>query len=240
MARLLDEAGVDLILVGDSVGTVIYGDPDTLSVTLDDMIRHTRAVSRAAQQALVVADLPFMTYQVSIEEAVRNSGRLIQEGKAQAVKLEGGIEHRETVSRITRAGIPVMGHIGLTPQSINVLGNYRMHGKSESEQRYLIESARALQEAGAFALVLECITPTLAQEITQSIDIPTIGIGSGPHCDGQVLVSHDLLGMTAGRVPRFVQPTAHLAPHLLEGVAKFIQRTQAPSVGEPTSPHPFP
>jgi 3-methyl-2-oxobutanoate hydroxymethyltransferase len=225
-ATVLDEAGVDLILVGDSVGTVIYGDPNTLSVTLEDMIRHTKAVSRGAKRALVVADMPFMSYQVSIEDAIRNAGKLVQEAKAQAIKLEGGIEYAPTIRAITRAGIPVIAHIGLTPQTIHAMGTYRMHGKTPEEREYLLRSAHAVTDAGAFAVVLECVAPDLAEEITGSISIPTIGIGASPHCDGQVLVVHDLVGLTSGKVPKFVSPLANLRKPFQEAVSAYIQRTR--------------
>lgn len=226
-AMVLDEAGVDLLLVGDSVATVIYGEPNTLSVTMEDMIRHSLAVSRGAKRALVIADMPFMSYQVSLEQALSNAGRLLKEGRAQGVKLEGGAEMAATVRAITRAGIPVIGHIGLTPQSINAMGNYRMHGKTEAERVYLLESAQALAEAGAFAVVLECVEEKLAQEITQLISIPTIGIGAGSSCDGQVLVTHDLVGLTAGKVPKFVNPLAQLREPLQMAIHSYIHRTRS-------------
>jgi 3-methyl-2-oxobutanoate hydroxymethyltransferase len=229
-AVLLDEAGIDLILVGDSVGTVMYGEPNTLSVTLEDIIRHTVAVTRGAKRALIVADLPFMSYQISIEQALTSAGRLLKEGRAQAVKLEGGVEVAPTVQALTRAGIPVVGHIGLTPQSINTMGTYRMHGKTGEERAYLLESAKALSEAGAFAIVLECVEETLAQTITETVSAPTIGIGAGPNCDGQVLVTPDLVGLTVGRVPRFVQPLASLKEPFKEAISGFIQRTQDPEL----------
>jgi 3-methyl-2-oxobutanoate hydroxymethyltransferase len=232
-ACFLDEVGIDMLLVGDSVGTVIYGDPNTLSVTLDDMIRHTRAVSKAAKRALVIADMPFMSYQVNVESAVINAGRLIKEASAQAIKLEGGLEVSGTVRAITRAGIPVVGHIGLTPQSINAMGTYRMHGKSVEERAYLLESAVSLEEAGAFSIVLECVEPGLAQEISQKLSIPTIGIGSGADCDGQVLVTHDLVGLTVGRVPRFVHPLASLKEPLKMAVTEYIHRTLNRELGTP-------
>lgn len=225
-AVLLDEAGIDVLLVGDSVATVIYGEENTLSVTMEDLLRHTRAVSRGAKRALVVGDMPFMSYQVSVESALQNAGRFLKEAGAQAVKLEGGNEVANTVQAITRAGIPVVGHIGLTPQSICAMGNYRMHGKTQEERKMLIESAQALANAGAFAIVLECVESSLAEEITQAIPVPTIGIGAGEQCDGQVLVTHDLVGLTAGRVPRFVHPLASLREPFLEAARGFILRTQ--------------
>ena len=225
-ALFLDEAGIDMLLVGDSLATVIYGEPNTLAVTMDDMIRHTRAVAKAARRALVVGDMPFLSYQVSIEQAINNAGRFLKEAGAQAIKLEGGSEYAPTVSAITRAGIPVMGHIGLTPQSIHAMGHYRMHGKSERERHYLLESALQLQQAGAFAIVLECIEPALAQEITEKVSIPTIGIGSGSCCDGEVLVIHDLVGLTPGRVPKFAVPEADLKSEIKRAALRFKERTQ--------------
>jgi 3-methyl-2-oxobutanoate hydroxymethyltransferase len=226
-ARILDDAGVDVLLVGDSVGTVIYGEPNTLSVTMEDMIRHTRAVARGAKRALVVGDLPFMSYQVSVEQAVTNAGRMLKEAQAQAVKLEGGTEVEPVIRAITRAGIPVVGHIGLTPQSIHAMGSYRMHGKSDDERRYLMDSARAVAAAGAFAVVLECIEEKLAAEITREISIPTIGIGAGAACDGQVLVTHDLVGLTSGHVPRFVTPTAQLRDPFVAAARAYVERTRS-------------
>lgn len=231
-AVLLDEAGIDLVLVGDSVATVMYGEENTLSVTMADMLRHTKAVARGTQRALVVGDMPFMSYQVSLEQALTNAGSFLKEGRAQAIKLEGGTEVAQTIRAITRAGIPVVGHIGLTPQTINATGTYRMHGKTHEERAYLIESAQAIAEAGAFALVLECVEHALAAELTASLSIPTIGIGSGPDCDGQVLVTQDLVGLTAGKVPRFVNPLASLREPFKAAVTAYIQRTQSPRVHE--------
>ena len=224
----LDASGVDLLLVGDSVATVVYGEPNTLSISMEDMLRHTLAVSRGARRALVVGDMPFMSYQVSIEQALTNAGRFLKEGRAQAVKLEGGLEMASTVKALTRIGIPVIGHIGLTPQSIHMMGSYRMHGKSSTERAFLKEAALALSEAGAFALVLECVEESLAREISQSLLIPTIGIGSGNGCDGQVLVTQDLVGLTVGHIPKFVRPLATLGQDLKAAVTKFIQRTHVP------------
>lgn len=225
-AVLLDEAGIDLLLVGDSVATVLYGEENTLSVTMADMLRHTKAVSKGAKRALVVGDMPFMSYQVSIEQALIHAGSFLKEGHAQAVKLEGGAEMAETIKAITRAGIPVIGHIGLTPQSVHAMGTYRMHGKTNEERNYLIESARAIAEAGAFAIVLECVESSLTEELTASIPIPTLGIGSGTACDGQVLVTQDLVGLTVGRVPRFVNPLASLRDPFKTAVSDYIRRTK--------------
>lgn len=230
MATVLDEAGIDMLLVGDSVATVIYGEPNTLAVTMEDMIRHVKAVTRAAKRALVIADMPFMSYQVSREQAVTNAGRFLKEAGAQAVKLEGGVEITETIRAITRAGIPVVAHIGLTPQSINAMGNYRMHGKTDRERQYLIESAQAVAAAGAFCVVLECVEEQLSAKLTEMISIPTIGIGASSRCDGQVLVTHDLVGLTAGRVPKFVSPLACLSEPLMDAVKCYIGRTKATQI----------
>ncbi len=235
-AMVLDEAGIDMLLVGDSVATVMYGEPNTLSVTMEDMLRHTRSVTRAAKRALVIGDMPFMSYQVSREQAVTNAGRFLKEAGAQAVKLEGGTEMAETIRAITMAGIPVCAHIGLTPQSINAMGTYRMHGKSNEERQYLLDSAYAVAAAGAFAVVLECVEASLAAEITKAINIPTVGIGAGTACDAQVLVINDLVGLTAGRVPKFVSPLANLKEPLAEAVRGFIARTRQPEA-EPLAPH---
>lgn len=226
MARVLDRAGVDVLLVGDSVGMVLLGFDTTLPVTLDMMVHHTRAVSRGAQRALVVADMPFLTYQISPAEALRNAGRLIQEGGAHAVKIEGGQRYAETVERLVAAGIPVMGHLGLVPQSVHQLGGFRQQAKSEEDALRLMEDARALQQAGAFALVLECIPAKVASSVTQELSIPTIGIGAGPHCDGQVLVTHDALGLTGDAAPSFVKQFAHLGALMTDGVKDYIQEVK--------------
>lgn len=223
----LDKCGVDLLLVGDSVGTVLYGHANTLQVTIDDMVRHTQAVTRGAKRAVVVADMPFLSYQVSVEQSIVNAGRLIQEGHAQAVKIEGGIEVAPVIARIVQAGIPVMGHLGLTPQSINMIGQYRIFGKKEEERKSLLEAARALFHAGVFSIVLECVEHTLAEEITDSVEVPTIGIGSGFGCDGQVLVTQDLLGMTIGKVPKFVQPVADLGSELEKAILHYVKETKS-------------
>ena len=213
-ARIFDEAGVDAILVGDSVAMVVQGADSTLPVTLDEILYHTRIVARARKRALLIADLPFLSYQVSAEDALRNAGRLIKEGGAEAVKLEGGIAVAETVARLAQVDIPVMGHIGLTPQSVNRMGGHRVQGNREGNgpgcRQRLIDDARALEQAGAFAVVLEGIPAPLAREITSMLEVPTIGIGAGVDCDGQVLVMHDMLGLSAGFVPRFAKPYASL------------------------------
>lgn len=208
--RLIDEAGIDIALVGDSLGMVVLGYENTLQVTMDDMVRHTAAVARGAKTALVVADMPFLSYQVNDEEAVRNAGRLVQQAGAQAVKLEGSDHAAGTIRRIVDIGIPVMGHVGLTPQSVHQMGGFKMQGKdAENAERIRVE-ALALQEAGAFAVVLESIPSALAKEITQSLAIPTVGIGAGPDCDGFVLVTSDMLGIYDKFVPSFVKQYANL------------------------------
>lgn len=197
-ACLMEEAGVDAILVGDSMGMALMGRRDTLSVTMDEMVHHTRMVTRATQRTLVIGDLPFLSYQVNPEEALRNAGRLVAEGGAQAVKLEGGADkYGDAIATILRAGIPVMGHIGLTPQSVHQFGGYKVQGRDEASRERLLREARGLEEIGCFAVVLECMPPALADEITAAIRIPTIGIGAGAGCDGQVLVMHDMLGWGA-------------------------------------------
>lgn len=227
-AVLLDEAGIDLLLVGDSLGMVLYGEKNTLSVTVEDIIRHTQAVQRGTKRSMVISDMPFLSYQVSIEKAVENAGRLMKEGKTQAVKLEGGTEIRKTIQTLVQCGIPVMGHIGLLPQSIHSIGKFRMFGSSSTERNYLLESAQSLQDAGAFSIVLECIEPSLAEEITSKLEIPTFGIGSGPDCDGAVLVTYDLVGLTVGHIPRFVAPLEQLKVPFKQAIINFIQRTRTP------------
>lgn len=218
-ARLLDEAGADVLLVGDSVGMVVQGHDSTLPVTMDQMVYHSRAVTRGAKRAHVVGDLPFMSYQNSVEEAVRNAGRLVAEGGVGSVKLEGGSEFAEVISRITRASIPVMGHIGLTPQSVHKMGGYVVQGRDEETARKLLEDAVALEQAGCYALVMEGVPLELARTITARLEIPTIGIGAGKHCDGQVLVCYDLLGLNPHFKPKFVKHYATLANDV-NGAAK--------------------
>ncbi|MGC9951709.1 MAG: 3-methyl-2-oxobutanoate hydroxymethyltransferase [Bryobacteraceae bacterium] len=210
MARLLDRAGIDVLLVGDSLGMVMLGYETTLPVTLDAMVHHTRAVSRGTQRALVVADMPFLTYQLSVEEALRNAGRLIQEGGAAAVKIEGGGASVEVASRLVEAGIPVMGHLGLLPQHVHQLGGFRQQARLHADAEQLLADAQALEEAGAFAVVLESIPASVAEAVTADLHIPTIGIGAGPHCDGQVLVSFDILGLSQDATPPFVRRYADL------------------------------
>ncbi|MEK7408888.1 MAG: 3-methyl-2-oxobutanoate hydroxymethyltransferase [Acidobacteriota bacterium] len=227
MARLFERAGIDLLLVGDSLGMVIMGCETTLPVTLEAMLHHTRAVSRGAKRALVVADMPFLTYQVSVTEAVRNAGRLIQEGGASAVKLEGGRPVIEAVSRLVEVGIPVMGHLGLVPQSIHQLGGFRRQARRQQDAEQLLEDARALETAGAFAVVLEAIPDEVARNVTAELGIPTIGIGAGPHCDGQVLVSYDAFGLYEGPVPKFVKQYARLGELMVEAAKQYAADVRA-------------
>jgi 3-methyl-2-oxobutanoate hydroxymethyltransferase len=209
-ARLADRAGVDIVLVGDSLGMVVQGQPNTLPVTLDEMIYHCRLVARGAQRAQVVADMPFLSYQASIEDGVRAAGRLLKEASAEAVKLEGGEEVSELVARLVSIGIPVMGHVGMTPQSVHKFGGFKMQGRSDEQAQSILAGARALAHAGAYALVVENVPASLAAAITESVPIPTIGIGAGPSCDGQVLVMHDLLGLDPDWSPRFARRYAEL------------------------------
>lgn len=232
--RIVEQAGIETILVGDSLGVVVQGKANTLSVTMDDMLYHTKLVAGAAQRALVIGDMPFMSYQASQEDARRNAGRFLQAG-AQAVKLEGGAAVVDQVAAITNIGIPVMGHLGMTPQSVHVLGGYKVQGKGKDQATTLIEDAKALEEAGAFALVLEAIPAQLAETITHSVSIPTIGIGAGPHCDGQVLVLYDLLGLFDDFVPKFVKPYAHLKADALQALRRYkeeVERGKFPSDSE--------
>lgn len=226
-AKLIDEAGIDAILVGDSLGMVCLGYPDTLSVTMEDMIHHTKAVTRGAKEAFVVADMPFMSYQTSVYDAVVNAGRLIKEGHAHAVKLEGGVEVCEQIRAIVRASIPVCAHIGLTPQSINAFGGFSVQGKGEEAAKRLLEEAKAVEEAGAFAVVLECVPEALATFITQQIHIPTIGIGAGAGCDGQVLVYQDMLGLYSDFVPKFVKQFKKLDNEMKDGFRAYREEVRA-------------
>lgn len=227
-ARLLEEAGVDLILVGDSLGQVVLGYDSTLPVTLDEMIHHARAVKRGAPDTLVVLDMPFLTYQVSVEEALRNAGRAMKEAGVEAVKLEGGHPRTcEAIRALVAAGIPVMGHIGLTPQSVHALGGYRVQGRGEAEAERIRAEARALEEAGVFAMVLELLPAPLAREISAALTVPTIGIGAGPGCDGQVLVLYDALGMNPRFGPRFLKRFAQLHEAALTGVKAYADEVRA-------------
>jgi 3-methyl-2-oxobutanoate hydroxymethyltransferase len=225
MARLLDCAGVDVILVGDSLGMVIMGHQNTLEVTLDMMVHHTRAVCNGTRRALVAADMPFLTFQTGVDDAVRNAGRLIQEGGAAAVKLEGGRASSEVTARLVEVGIPVMGHIGLTPQSVHQLGGFRKITGPAAEK--LLDEARAVQQAGAFAIVLESIPTENAREITEALTIPTIGIGAGPHCDGQVLVSYDALGLFDEFTPSFVKRYAELGQETIRAAREYVDEVRS-------------
>jgi len=220
-ARTMDEAGIDMILVGDSLGNVMLGYENTLAVTVDDMIHHGRAVCRGAQQAFVVIDMPFMSYQPSVEEAVRNAGRIMKETNCHAVKLEGGAEYADRIKAITQAGIPVVAHIGLTPQSVNAMGGYKVQGKSLEQARKLLRDAEAVEAAGAFAITLECVPAELAAMITKQTKALTIGIGGGSDCDGQVLVYQDMLGYTDGFTPKFVKKYADVHSVMLEAFRQY-------------------
>jgi 3-methyl-2-oxobutanoate hydroxymethyltransferase len=223
IAKIFDEAGIDLILVGDSLGNVVQGLDTTIPVTLDQVIYHTKAVMNGIKRAMVVADMPFMTYQISPEDAFYNAGRLMKEAGAAAVKLEGGEIIAEKVRIMTESGIPVMGHLGLTPQSIHKFGSYRARGTNQEEAEKIKKDAKILEDAGAFAIVLEKIPANLAKEITDSLSIPTIGIGAGPHCDGQILVYTDMLGLTTDFTPRFVRHYARLREIITEGVSRYLE-----------------
>ncbi len=233
MARILDRAGVDILLVGDSLGNVILGHTTTLPVTMDDMVRHTAAVARGAARALVVADMPFLAAQAGREEAVRNAGRLLSEGGASAVKIEGGRSVAEVAGRLTEIGIPVMGHLGLTPQSVHKMGGYRRQATTEEAAADLLEQAAMLEAEGAFALVLESVPTEVARRVTEELAIPVIGIGAGPHCDGQVLVSYDVLGLTQDPLPSFVRPYARLGDAAREAAAAFCDDVRLGRFPEP-------
>lgn len=236
-AKLEDESGINGILVGDSLGNVVLGYEDTVSVTMEDMIHHGAAVARGAKNALVVVDMPFMSYEVTVEEAVRNAGRLMKEGRAGAVKLEGGVRVAEQIRAIVKSGIPVMGHIGLTPQSINVFGGFKVQGKSEEAARALLADAKAVEEAGAFAVVIEAVPAALAQMITDAVSIPTIGIGAGAGCDGQILVYQDMLGMFSDFTPKFVKRYANVGEVMREAFANYA--AEVASGAFPTEEHTY-
>ena len=221
MAKMVDAAGIDSVLIGDSLGMVFQGHESTLPVTVDEIIYHTKAVARGVKNALIVADMPFLSYHVSKEEAVRNAGRMIKEGGAEAVKIEGGALFTETIKAIVDAQIPVMGHIGLTPQSVNAFGGFKVQGRDEQSAKRLLEDAKLLEKAGVFAITLECIPDKLAQLITKSVSIPTIGIGAGKDCDGQVLVINDMLGMFSDFVPKFVKQYAKLNVEITAAVRSY-------------------
>lgn len=236
-ARLFDEAGIDVLLVGDSLGMVVQGQDSTLPVTVDEVIYHCRAVARGTRRAHIVGDMPFMSWQVSIEDALRNAGRFLSEGRAQAVKLEGGVEAAPTIERVVQAGIPVMAHVGLTPQSVHAMGGFRVQGKTEAAAARILRDARAVADAGAYALVLEGIPTDLAREITDTLDIPTIGIGAGPHCDGQVLVCYDLLGLTPDLKPKFVKRYAEFFDEGVAAARRYGEEVRAGTF--PSEEHGF-
>ena len=236
-AKLEEAAGINAILVGDSLGNVMLGLPDTLSVTMEDMITYGRSVARACHDTMVVIDMPFMSYQVSVEQAVMNAGRLMKEGRANAVKLEGGAAVCPQIKAITEAGIPVVAHLGLTPQSVNALGGNRIQGKSEEAAKKLIEDALAIEKAGAFALTLECIPAPLAQLITDKLSIPTIGIWAGAGCDGQILVYQDMLGLFSDYTPKFAKHFAELGKQMKEAFAAYVKEVQAGTF--PAEEHTF-
>lgn len=225
-ACLLDEAGIDILLVGDSLGNVVLGYENTLPVTMDESLHHTRAVARGAKRAMVVGDMPFLSYQTTVADAVLNAGRYLKEAGAHAVKLEGGRERAGVIRALVETGIPVMGHLGLTPQSVHQLGGFKVQGKTEEAAKRLIEDALILEEAGIFSLVLEAIPSSLAAEVTKQLRIPTLGIGAGPHCDGQVLVFHDMMGLTGKKVPKFVKQYAKLYEVMLEALKTFKTEVQ--------------
>lgn len=236
-ARLMDAAGIDMILVGDSVGSVVSGYDNTLPVTLEEMIYHTKAVVRGSEQALIVTDMPFMSYQIDIADARRNAGRLIKESGTHAVKLEGGEHMAETIRAIVDIDIPVMGHIGLTPQSIHRMGGFKVQGRQEEQARKIIADAKAVEQAGAFSMVLEGIPRDLAKEVTEAVEIPTIGIGAGADCDGQVLVIHDILGLCDKYSPKFVKRYADISETITQGINDYISEVKAGDF--PTLDHSF-
>lgn len=235
--QIVDQAGIDMILVGDSLGMVVQGGMSTLPVTMDEMLYHTRMVSRAAQSAMVIGDMPFLSYQTSVSDAVLNAGRFLKEAGAEAVKLEGGSQMAGAIRAIVDAGIPVMAHIGLTPQYVHMLGGFKVQGKDEAAREKLLADARAVQDAGAYSVVLEAIPSSLGKEITAMLRIPTIGIGAGPDCDGQVLVLHDLLGLFDRFTPKFVKRYANLREHALKAVKEFKQEVENSAF--PSSEHGF-
>ncbi len=237
MARLLDEAGVDILLVGDSVGNVLLGYENTIPVTMDEMIHHTKTVSRGCRNAMVVGDMPFMSYQTSLEDALLNAGRFLKEAGAQAVKIEGGLVVKDVIKALTQIGIPVMAHIGLTPQSFHQFGGFKVQGKGDEGATRVLDDALAVEEAGAFSIVLEAIPRQLAEKITRQLRIPTIGIGAGPNCDGQVLVTHDMLGLTTGRSLKFVKKFANLGTVLKEAVSQYVDEVRLGSF--PGDEHSF-
>lgn len=236
-AKLVDQAGVDIILVGDSVGNVVLGYPDTTHVSMEDMLHHIGAVSRANTNAMVLGDMPFLSYHTGVTDAVRNAGRLVRDGGASAVKLEGGADFTDEVHAIVRAGIPVCGHLGLTPQSVHKFGGYFIQGKTDDDAQRILADAHALEEAGVFAIVLECVPQALAARITKELKIPTIGIGAGNDCDGQVLVSHDMLGMYTGKVAKFVKQYSDLGNQYIDAVKNYVEEVKSGAF--PDAQHSF-
>jgi len=236
-AAIVDSAGVDIILVGDSLGMVVLGYETTLPVTMEEMLHHTKAVARATHRAMVVGDMPFMSYQGDPNEALKNAARFLKEAGAQAVKIEGGAEFADVVAKMSKTGIPVMGHLGLTPQSVHQLGGYKVQGRTSVAAEKILKDAQALEAAGAFALVLECIPAALAEEITAALAIPTIGIGGGAHCDGQVLVLHDMLGMFERFTPKFVKKYANIGEQMGKAVAQYVREVKEGKF--PSAEHSF-
>lgn len=236
-ARLLNEAGVDVVLVGDSVGMVKLGYESTIPVTMDEMLHHVKAAKRGNSRALLVADMPYLSYELDVKETLRNAGRLMKEGGAHAVKLEGGIETAPMIKELLKINIPVMGHLGLTPQAVNRLGGYKVQGRKPQEAEHMLTEAKILEGAGAFAVVLECVPPTLAREITRKLSIPTIGIGAGSHCDGQILVLDDMLGLSDGPELKFVKRYADLRRAALAAVAAYAREVRDGSF--PAAEHEF-
>ena len=237
MAKLADSCDIDAILVGDSLGMVCLGYKDTLRVTMEDMIHHSKAASRGTKDALLITDMPFMSYHVSVEEAVRNAGRLVQEGCAEAIKLEGGSDVIPHVKAIVKAQIPVMGHLGLTPQSVNIFGGFKVQGRQLEAAKKLIDDAKRLEDAGAFSITLECVPAELTKKITEAVSIPTIGIGAGSFCDGQVLVYHDVLGMFSEFRPKFVKVYADSGESIMTGIKKYAKEVRSGAF--PTQEHSF-
>lgn len=232
MAKILDEAGVDALLVGDSLGMVVQGHDSTISVTIEEMIYHAKAVTRGAKRALVVVDMPFMSYHTSTTEAVSNAGRLMKEGGAHAIKLEGGVEYADTIRQIVRAQIPVMGHIGLTPQSLHMFGGFKVQGRNLEQAQQIIDDAKALEEAGVFAITLECVPAKLTKLISEAVNVPLIGIGAGNDCDGQVLVNNDMLGMFSDFTPKFVKKYANLSADIKGATSEYIEEINSKAFPE--------
>jgi 3-methyl-2-oxobutanoate hydroxymethyltransferase len=232
-ARIMDDAGIDIILVGDSVGNTMLGYPDTIPVTMDQMISHTTAVCKAVKYALVVGDMPFMSYQISVEDAVKNAGRFIKEARAHSIKLEGGVQVADRVAAIVNAGIPVMGHLGLTPQSVNMLGGYRVQGKNKAQAQKMLDDARCLEDAGVFAILLELMPAAMGKLITDSISVPTVGIGAGPHTSGQILIYHDMVGIEAVFQPKFVKKYAALEETIHGAISNYVEDVRSGAFPSP-------